>query len=29
VEALGLNVEQIAAAVDGKFASAFIRARKP
>jgi ubiquinone/menaquinone biosynthesis C-methylase UbiE len=29
IEALGLKVEQISAVVDGKFASAFIRARKP
>jgi arsenite methyltransferase len=29
IEALGLKVEQIAAVVDGKFASAAIRARKP
>ena len=29
IEGLGLKVEQIAAVVDGKFASAFIRARKP
>jgi ubiquinone/menaquinone biosynthesis C-methylase UbiE len=29
IESLGLKVEQMAAAVDGKFASAAIRARKP
>ena len=29
IEGLGLKVEQIATSLDGKFASAFIRARKP
>jgi ubiquinone/menaquinone biosynthesis C-methylase UbiE len=29
IESLGLKVEQIAADVDGRFASAFVRARKP